>query len=68
MQVRKERTEWRDLSLSKRHRRWGWDCPAVDLGFPKELTKPLRDFLSQPVADYAHLAVWQRNAEAEARP
>jgi hypothetical protein len=33
MQVREERTEWRDLSLSKRHRRWGWDCPAVDLDF-----------------------------------
>jgi hypothetical protein len=43
---------------------WALEC----LGFPKELTKPLRDFLSQPVADYAHLAVWQRNAEAEARP
>jgi len=21
------------LSLSRRHRRWGWDCPAVDLDF-----------------------------------
>jgi hypothetical protein len=33
MQVRQERTGWRDLSLSQRHRRWGWDCPAVDLDF-----------------------------------
>lgn len=33
MEVRKERTGWRDLKLSKRHRRWGWDCPAVDLDF-----------------------------------
>jgi hypothetical protein len=32
-EVRKERTGWRDLSLSQRHRRWGWDCPAVDLDF-----------------------------------
>lgn len=32
-QVREERTGWRDLSLSRRHRRWGWDCPAVDLDF-----------------------------------
>ena len=32
-EVRPERTGWRDLSLSKRHRRWGWDCPAVDLDF-----------------------------------
>lgn len=32
-QVRQERTGWRDLGLSQRHRRWGWDCPAVDLDF-----------------------------------
>lgn len=32
-EVKKERTGWRDLELSKRHRRWGWDCPAVDLDF-----------------------------------
>lgn len=32
-QVRQERTGWRDLALSRRHRRWGWDCPAVDLDF-----------------------------------
>jgi hypothetical protein len=31
--VREERTGWRDESLSQRHRRWGWDCPAVDLDF-----------------------------------
>lgn len=31
--VRQERTGWRDLALSQRHRRWGWDCPAVDLDF-----------------------------------
>ncbi|MDO8669949.1 MAG: hypothetical protein Q7O66_00780 [Dehalococcoidia bacterium] len=28
-----ERSGWRDLRLSERHRRWGWDCPAVDLDF-----------------------------------
>lgn len=32
-EVRKERTGWRDEALSQRHRRWGWDCPAVDLDF-----------------------------------
>ena len=32
-EVRAERTGWRDLGLSERHRRWGWDCPAVDLDF-----------------------------------
>lgn len=32
-EVRNERTGWRDLALSRRHRTWGWDCPAVDLDF-----------------------------------
>lgn len=32
-EVKQERTGWRDLSLSQRHRKWGWDCPAVDLDF-----------------------------------
>ena len=31
--VKAERTGWRDMALSERHRRWGWDCPAVDLDF-----------------------------------
>jgi len=31
--VKKERSGWRDLALSERHRMWGWDCPAVDLDF-----------------------------------
>jgi len=32
-EVKKERTGWRDMGLSERHRHWGWDCPAVDLDF-----------------------------------
>jgi len=32
-QVRAERTGWRDLALSERHRRWGMDCPMVDVDF-----------------------------------
>lgn len=31
--VKAERSGWRDLGLSERHRHWGWDCPAVDLDF-----------------------------------
>lgn len=31
LEVRKERTGWRDLSLNERHREWGYDCPAVDV-------------------------------------
>jgi hypothetical protein len=33
IEVRKERTGWRDGHLSARHRRWGLACPAVDLDF-----------------------------------
>lgn len=32
-EVKTERTGWRDMNLSQRHRQWGWDCPAVDLDF-----------------------------------
>ena len=28
-----ERTGWRDEAISKRHRGWGFNCPAVDLDF-----------------------------------
>lgn len=29
-----ERTGWRDEALSRRHRLWGYDCPATDLDLP----------------------------------
>lgn len=32
-QVKQERTGWRDLELSLRHKKWGWNLPAVDLDF-----------------------------------
>ena len=32
-QVKGERTGWRDLRLSQRHRTWGSNCPAVDIDF-----------------------------------
>lgn len=28
-----ERTGWRDQEISGRHRKWGFNCPAVDLDF-----------------------------------
>lgn len=31
--VRQERSGWRDKALSKRHRLWGYDCPAIDIDF-----------------------------------
>lgn len=33
MTVRSERTLWRDQKLSERHRKWGFDCPMVDIDF-----------------------------------
>ena len=32
-EVKKERTLWRDAGLSERHRKWGWDCPMLDIDF-----------------------------------
>ena len=32
-EVRPERTGWRDAALSEEHRKFGWNCPAVDLDF-----------------------------------
>jgi hypothetical protein len=31
--VKPERTGWRDLGISKRHREWGLSCPATDIDF-----------------------------------
>ncbi len=31
--VRKERTGWRNERISRKHREWGWDCPAIDIDF-----------------------------------
>lgn len=28
-----ERTGWRDEGISRRHREWGLDCPAIDIDF-----------------------------------
>jgi len=33
MQVREERSGWRDQRISERHRSWGYDCPALDIDF-----------------------------------
>lgn len=46
-----ERTGWRDMRLSLRHRDWGFDCPAVDLDFLM-----LEYNIGYPVAvvDYKH--------------
>ena len=31
--TRLERTQWRDQKLSERHRKWGFNCPAIDIDF-----------------------------------
>jgi hypothetical protein len=30
-EVKPERSGWRDETISRRHREWGYDCPALDL-------------------------------------
>jgi len=37
--VRDERTGWRDLTLSRRHRAWGVDCPANDIDLLVEVAR-----------------------------
>lgn len=37
--VRAESTGWRDLSLSRRHREWGIDCPAADIDCLVEIAR-----------------------------
>jgi hypothetical protein len=33
MEVRKERTGWRDEAISRRHREWGYDLPITNIDF-----------------------------------
>ena len=30
-EVSPERSGWRDMALSQKHREWGWNCPAIDI-------------------------------------
>jgi hypothetical protein len=58
--VAKERSGWRDLGLSDRHRLWGWNCPAVDLDF---LFLEYDNGKASAVVEYKHeLAPWPVNA------
>lgn len=33
LKVKEERSYWRDMELSLRHKQWGYNCPAVDIDF-----------------------------------
>ena len=33
LNVKEERTGWRDQRISELHRTWGYDCPALDIDF-----------------------------------
>lgn len=54
--VRKERSGWRDEELSRRHRDWGWDCPAKDLDF---LLLEYNHSIPVAVVEYKH---WRASA------
>lgn len=49
--TRLERTGWRDESISRRHRTWGFDCPCADIDFLL-----VEYHLAEPVAlvEYKH--------------
>jgi len=38
-EVSRERSHWRDQSLSLRHREWGIDCPATDIDCLVEIAR-----------------------------
>jgi hypothetical protein len=48
-----ERTGWRDQEISRRHRRWGFNCPAVDLDF---MLLEFNHGVPVAVVDYKHQA------------
>lgn len=48
-----ERTGWRDEEISRRHRRWGFNCPATDLDF---LLLEFNHGVPVAVVDYKHHA------------
>lgn len=48
-----ERTGWRDQEISKRHRDWGMNCPAVDLDF---VLLEFNHGVPVAVVDYKHCA------------
>lgn len=48
-----ERTGWRDQEISRRHREWGMNCPAVDLDF---VLLEFNHGVPVAVVDYKHCA------------
>ena len=48
-----ERTGWRDQEISRRHRDWGMNCPAVDLDF---VLLEFNHGVPVAVVDYKHCA------------
>jgi hypothetical protein len=53
--VAQERTGWRDLALSKRHREWGFDCPIVDIDF---LVVEYDREMPRAIIEYKHEQAW----------
>lgn len=49
-----ERSGWRDMELSGRHRIWGFNCPAVDLDF---LMVEYNLGIAIAVVEYKHLSL-----------
>lgn len=64
--VREERTGWRDLALSQRHRLWGFDCPALDIdcfieydnGEPAALVEYKSEQAGEQTSGASYKALW----------
>jgi hypothetical protein len=48
-----ERSGWRDEKISRRHRRWGFNCPATDMDF---LLLEFNHGVPVAVVDYKHFS------------
>lgn len=58
--VRQERSGWRDEEISKRHRAWGFNCPAVDMDF---LMVEYHTGKAAATVEYKHYHARQPNLE-----
>ena len=64
--VKQERTGWRDLRLSARHRLWGFDCPALDIdcfieydnGVPAALIEYKHERAGEQTSGASYKALW----------
>lgn len=71
--VKQERTGWRDLRLSQRHRLWGFNCPALDIdcfieydnGEPAALIEYKNERAGEQTHSASYKALWMTAERAD---